>query len=50
VTIDGAGNLDVMYGASSSTTLYPSLFVAGQTINSSPNSLNLPVTLTLGVQ
>jgi hypothetical protein len=48
VTIDGAGNLDVMYGASSSTTLYPSLFVAGQTINSSPNSLNLSVNLTLG--
>jgi hypothetical protein len=39
LTINDAGNLDVMYGYSS-TRAYPSLFVSGQTTSSPPNALS----------
>ena len=47
ISIDVAGNLDLIYGMSSST-VPTSLYAAGQTINSTLNTLNSPVNLTLG--
>ena len=47
LSIDGAGNLEVVYGYSSAK-VYPSLYVTGQTASSTRNVLNQPVNLTLG--
>ena len=51
--VDGAGNLNIIYGYSSntnSTCCYPSLAVTGQGVDDSVNSLAQPVTIKAGLE
>lgn len=51
IGIDGTGNLDLVFGFSSSSAgRYPSIAASGQSINDSPNTIQAPQTLKEGSQ